>query len=264
MIFVLVFVLCGSFGVVTFLLAKRSEGVTPTESPVSQDAAERQNTKSTAAPTRAASQRPTVNDLFMTDFPLLSSNGKAEALSATSTNKAVSIEFRVWYDLETNAKFVSIYVPFSPATFEVLKAVAEGHNDILKSRIQSITAPANPADATRMMLALRDGAFVGITFKNPRDSSIVNPLDFISTGKIYLYYEYDLSLGQLGALEDLFQSKGLSPQFRNLDYASICWKQIEHDGKPVPKVEDVVARTAEFTDDNHSTPKNSSPLGRFD
>lgn len=209
--------------------------------------------KSTSALTRGSSTRPTVHDLFLTDFPLLSRNGKAEAVSATSTNKAVPIEFRVWYDLEANAKFVSIYVPFSPATFEALKSVAEGHKDILNAKIQSITAPANPADATRMILKLRDSAFVGITFKNPHDSSVVNPLDFISTGKIYLYYEYELSISQLGSLENLFQSNGLSPQFRSWDYADLCWKQIEHEGKPAPKVEDVVARTAEFTDSKPSS-----------
>ena len=145
--------------------------------------------------------------------------------------------------------------------------MAEAHNGILKAPIQSITAPAHPADAARMILAAKDNAFVGITFKNPRDSSIVNPLDFISSGKIYLYYEYDLSLDQLGSLESLFQSKGLSPQFRNFDYASICWSQIERDGKPAPKVEDVLARTVQFTQDNHSigTESNkSSQSGRFD
>ena len=223
---------------IVFLPSKKSA----TESPMA------------AATATSTVKRVTIHDLFVTDFSLLSSNGEAETFPAASTGeKAVStIEFKVWYDLESNAKFVSIYVPFSPDTFETLKAVAEQYNDILRARIQSITAPANPADATRMILAMRDSAFIGITFKNPGDSSTVNPLDFVSTGRIYLYYEYDLSLSQLGALENLFQSKGLSPQFRNWDYASVRQRQIEHERKPAPKVEDATGRTVQFTQDKSS------------
>ena len=212
------------------------------------------SSKLTPAPTpssetTSAVKRVTIHDLFLTDFPLLSSNGRAEVATSTDAKAELTIEFRTWYDLKSNAKFVSIWVPFSPATFEVLKAVAEQYNDILRARIQSITAPANPADKTRMILAMKDGAFIDITFKTPGDSSIVKPLDFPSTSKVYLYYEYDLSLSQLGALENLFQSKGLSPQFRNWDYT---------EGKPTPNVEDVIARTVEFKLDNQNTGTESN------
>ena len=198
----------------------------------------------TVAISRASVKRATVHDLFITDFPFLSSNGEAEVFPATPADaKAkLTIEFRVWYDLDSNTKFVGIWVPYSPDTFDVMGAVAEQYKNIINARIQSITAPANLPDKTRMNWAIKDGAFLGITLKKPGDSSIVNPLEFPYTGTVYLYYEYDLSLIQLGVLENLFRSKGLLPQFRN-------WDHVE--GKPVPDVKSVIGRTVGFKRDDH-------------
>lgn len=190
--------------------------------------------------------RPSIHDLFLTDFPLLSVNYSAEVGSSDGRGSAVPVEIRVWHDLRSRAKFVGIYVPYTPRTFEVLKAVTDPYAAIKKAPIQSFTAPANTAEATMMELAAKDNVFVGVRFKIPGDSSPIDPLDFPFTGSIYLYYETALSASQIGELETAFRANKLSPQFRGSDYLIIRRNELEKSGRGISPA-DPNSRTVQFT-----------------
>jgi hypothetical protein len=76
-----------------------------------------------------------------------------------------------------------------------------------------------------------------ITSKDPADSLSEKSTDLVFTGKIYIYYEKAMSTEQIAALEKLFTSKKLFPQFRSLDYASVRWLQsIATPPSPIPSM----------------------------
>ncbi len=67
------------------------------------------------------------------------------------------------------------------------------------------------------------------SMKYPADLTSVSLTDLVSTGRVYIYFEDELTLGQLGLLEDIYKTKHLSPQFRGAAYASS--RQIEIENK---------------------------------
>jgi hypothetical protein len=193
----------------------------------------------------ATSFRAKVRDLFLTDFPFFSTNYVAEIGGASGTVQMPELEIRVWYDLTSRAKFAGVYIPYSPHTFRIIEAIADLQSIISGARVQSITAPADRSDATRMDLVLKDSEFSKVSFKAPGDSSPVYPFEFPFTGSVYIYYEFELSASEVGALETAFKSKSLAPQFRGHDYVTLRHIEIARIGV-VPSPKDVVARTVSF------------------
>jgi hypothetical protein len=66
---------------------------------------------------------------------------------------------------------------------------------------------------------------VYIEAKDPADSESTAVKELIFTGRIYLYYEKEMSIAQRGWLESLFKSNGASVVFRGPDYPTTRWLQ---------------------------------------
>ena len=151
----------------------------------------------TAAPTRDEPQ--TLHNLFSHDFPYLALGSSAEIRD--SKGAVIStIEYKVWQDPATNSKFLSVYVPKSSDTFGICHSIADRYEAFF-DKFQS--------------LEVKQG--------NAVDLSNSDSSDLVFTGKIYIYYEDELSLGQLGQLDDYYKSKHLTAQFRGMAYSISLW-----------------------------------------
>ena len=171
---------------------------------------------------------PTIHDLFMNDFSLLSYNGILEAaLDAQHGDGRISgIEYKVWDDFSANSKFISVYVPKTQYLFDVLVALADSCQEKTKTRSRNVTLPSAAYVGKGAALSvINNSLHIEVKFKNPGDTSWVNDSELKFSGRIYLYFEDDLSPFQLGALDEWFRSKSLFPQLRGNDYATAKWLQ---------------------------------------
>lgn len=192
---------------------------------------------------------PTIHDLFLTDFPHFSANFKAEVLPSdgeTDKHPKAEVEFRIWHDLTSRTKIIGLYVPYTLNTFDIIRTLPAIKEELLNHKIQSITAPKDPQDATRMSISARDNEFSGVTFKLPNDMGTIDPFKFPFNGVVYVYYRSDLTISQLGELETLFNRAGFTPIFRGEHYAQGRWRDMKATGRYIDLPVDTKARTVEF------------------
>lgn len=162
-----------------------------------------------AAPTPVPpdpSKIPALYDLYLFDFPRLLNSGRESEFEARGApGEKIRIPFRVHMDFESKSKFISVYVPhsrFDYVAYEVCKRLPELYE-----------------------IYLRDADSILISTRDPADSSSQRSDELVFTGKIFIYHEDEMSLEQLGALEMLFKSKKLLPQFRGPNYVITRWLQ---------------------------------------
>jgi hypothetical protein len=192
---------------------------------------------------------PTIHDLFLTDFPHFSANFKAEVLPSdgeTDKHPKAEVEFRIWHDLTSRTKIIGLYVPVTLNTFEIIRIFPAFKEKLLNHKVQSITAPKDPQDATTMSILARDNEFLGVRFKLPNDMGPIDPFKFPFNGTVYVYYSLDLTISQLGELETLYKRAGFMPVFRGEDYVQGRWRDMKATGHYIDLPVDPKARTAEF------------------
>jgi len=144
-----------------------------------------------------------IYDLFTSDFSRLGDIQSDLTLHHKDGSKLEGVKALWFQDFESRSEFVSIYVPSGLDTYEVCRSIPGVFNKILNIFHSSmVTEQKDPADSHREKSA-----------------------ELVFTGKVYIYYEGDLSHEQIGVLESIFKSKNLSPQFRGKDYATVRWLQ---------------------------------------
>lgn len=153
---------------------------------------------------------PTLRKLFDTDFDNFAKfnhDGELHAKSEDGNIIKIKIAYSVYMDFASKSRFIGIYIASSPATYHACKELPTFYHEILEEA---------------------DGIEVNV--QKPGDSSTEHSKELTFTGKIYVYYEDDLTLEQLGSLEALFKSKNLLPQFRGQRYATTLWlsRKAEH------------------------------------
>jgi hypothetical protein len=192
---------------------------------------------------------PTIHDLFLADFPHFSANFKAEVLPSdgeTDKHPKAEVEIRIWHDLTSRTKIIGLYVPITLNTFDIIRIFPAFKEELLNHKVQSITAPKDPQDVTRMSILVRDNEFLGVTFKLPNDMGSIDPFKFPFHGTVYVYYSFDLTISQLGELETLFKRGGFTPIFRGEHYVQGRWRDMKATGHYIDLPVDTKARTVEF------------------
>ena len=157
-------------------------------------------------------------------FRFLTSDGE------TDKHPKAKVEFRIWHDLTSRTKMIGLYVPIALNTFEIIRTFPAFKEKLLKHKVQSITAPKDPQDATTMSILMRDNEFLGVTFKHPNDMGPIDPFKFPFNGTVYVYYSFDLTISQLGELETLYKRAGFTPIFRGEDYVQGRWQDMKATG----------------------------------
>jgi hypothetical protein len=151
-----------------------------------------------SSPTVPASDlAPNLHQQYLTDY-------KGMKLSSDKTFQSGTAKFtinvQVNLDYESKSKFLSIYIPRVPSTYDVCRLLPELVKTFLTD-VETVTA----------------------TSKMPGDPTESSSQDMIFTGAVYIYYEDHLTLEQLGSLESLFKAEHLFVHFRGTDYATSMW-----------------------------------------
>ncbi len=173
---------------------------------------------------RVGATSPSIHDYFVTDFqlPALFGTGAfGSPASATSPAKpSVNVEYRHWFDADSHASFLAMYIPSAPQTFEMLKNLVEteGYKEFLKARSGKLQLPGVPKKGEQVYVEPgNDGNVARIVIKRPADA-FIEALEMKFSGAIYLYLDDRLTPYEVGLLDVLYRTKGLFPQFRGPDY----------------------------------------------
>ncbi len=194
---------------VTRALSAAETFTNPTATPVPSASSAREKKAETSKNTHAESGKmKSVHDLFMTESKYLTVGGDTAfevANSETKESVTISISIKLHLDFLTNSKFLSVYVPSSPKSFEFCR----GLPDVYESLMSQAVRPSEE-----------------FILKGPSEMP-VSSKGLVFTGQLLIYHEDEYSLRQLAELEEAFKRRNLFPQFRGLEYATTRWLQEE-------------------------------------
>jgi len=146
-------------------------------------------------------QFKTLRQLFDTDFG--NTFRHSADVTITDSDKKTGKELyhttirRTSYlDFPAKASYLGIYIPATPATGEICRYVADNAKNILDDMLKE----------------------VAVNFRGQAENRSTNLNDLTFTGRVYIYTEWELTTAQKANLEEYFQVKGLSVEFRSLDY----------------------------------------------
>ena len=134
----------------------------------------------------------TILSLFNSDFENLMKY-KQEAFMLLPNGEKINFIAREYFDFESQAKFIGIYIPNNKNTFEFLKNLPCEYKKI---------------GSTGKILA---------EFSSPGIQP-VNTKELKFSGRVFIYHESHLFEPQKRELYALYEKQGLSPQFRGIDY----------------------------------------------
>ena len=144
--------------------------------------------------------------LFETDFPqYLNVQSDITLGHADGTHQHV-IPMRLYVNFDDQSEFLAFFIPRQTEkdeAFQLSAAAIVNH----KAAIESVKKN------------------VQVSGRMPGDTSKTDSQDLTFTGRIYIYYEDDLSLGELAALDQLSKQNGVAPQFRGHDYLVLHWNE---------------------------------------
>ncbi len=146
---------------------------------------------------------PSLKDLFETDWSDLTAYYSITTLGMIADGKPtedVTLAWRLNGDFGAKSKFLAVWLDHKLPPLTALNVcvwIANNYEDFINTT----------------------NAEVDICGQWPTDSSATHLRDMVFSGRIFVYYgHFDLSQEQKGSLEVLFKQKGLSIQFRTMDY----------------------------------------------
>jgi hypothetical protein len=146
----------------------------------------------------------TLEQLFKADFErTLRTSSELTVGSPEDATIADKVLIQIYNDMDTGTYFVGFYVPASPRTADIIGYLADGY--------------LSPT------LQLRQG--VEITSRDPADTTPLKFSEFNFSRRVYVYYEADLSIQDIAALDTLYRSKNLILQLRGRQYQTTRWLQ---------------------------------------
>ena len=110
--------------------------------------------------------------------------------------KVVSIVERKIFDFDANSYFHAVYIPKTQWTIKICKELAANYKELLRLPIKNFSR------------------------NNSGDISLTSEDNMVFTGMMYIYYNDDLSLDQLGDLYKTYEKMNLSVRFRGWEYLS--------------------------------------------
>jgi hypothetical protein len=110
------------------------------------------------------------------------------------------IKSALFRDSLARTMFMAFYIPHSPRTFDIIMALSDNYKDIMH-------------DMTSQLII--NGKFPG--------SSVVTQDELTFTGRIFIYYEDDLSLQERAAADSIYKAKKLGIQFRGVEEMMAKW-----------------------------------------
>jgi hypothetical protein len=137
--------------------------------------------------------KKTLLDLFNNDFNYLL-RSSSDINWAKPGNDKVIIKSQVYLDFQSQTMFLGFYIPYSPQTYEICAALTDYYGTVIedqkKLEVKTWAPGTQPVDSSELRFS----------------------------GRIFLYHEYFLREEQKRELFSLYKSKGVSLQFRDLEY----------------------------------------------
>ena len=155
-----------------------------------------------ANPTQSFYPTPlTLRQMFDTDFNVSS---VTEDVTFTLTNKrTLHFSARLFFDFDANSQFIAFYIPFGSDAYTTCSLLPSKLPDIITSVERRLK----------------------IAEKIPGETAATWSHQMKFSGRVFVYYEDDLSLKQLSELEDRFEHSGESVEFRGQDYLVLHWNE---------------------------------------
>jgi hypothetical protein len=144
----------------------------------------------------------TVLELFKTDFPNLMKN-RVETTATHPDGTTDVIQSQIYFDIQAKSEFYSFYIPITPRAYGIMAGLAATYKKPISDLKKGLTVVA----------------------RDPADSSATSIGDLTFSGRIYLYFDQEFSVEQLGSLEALYKQQNISVQFRGTPYAMTRWLQ---------------------------------------
>jgi hypothetical protein len=182
----------------------------------------------------AATRLLTLKDLFDTDFTSGSFYNEISLTYGDGTKRL--IPYRVVTDFPARIKYLALYVPDSPVAFAQCQFLAA-----------NLQMPFDAIDKS-----------VEMEMYDPSGMSRTTSKDLIFTGRVFLYYESNFSLGELAALEALFTEHKAAVEFRGHSYLVLHW----HENRVLPSdppSTDPAKKITQFTIPTTTQPAASRP-----
>jgi hypothetical protein len=141
----------------------------------------------------------TLKDLYHSDFETIfkiNSDYVIEAKNGGNPEELITINAQLYEDFVSQTTFAGFYIPNTPFTYDICKHLADNY---------------------KMALDLRKSQQIEFSMPGLQP---VNSSELKFSGRIFIYHEYPLLEEQRRTLFSLYQTKNLSPQFRDYKYAA--------------------------------------------
>src|SRR5438034_3660112 len=110
---------------------------------------------------------PTLHELYTNDFPSAFGFARDEQFTSLDDSKKAMANVKANLDINAKTKFLCVYIPSSPLTYDVCLYVANHYDELMTKEIGGLKLEAlDPADSVR-----------------ERSD------DLVSTRRTYIYYE---------------------------------------------------------------------------
>ncbi|HLL72316.1 MAG TPA: hypothetical protein VK363_12820 [Pyrinomonadaceae bacterium] len=168
-----------------------------------------QTAKSAPPPTLTAASSPTpleppktLHDYFITDFNQWLNADYVVPINLIDTQTSsitpvTIVKTKLCLDFDANNKFLVFYIPNNPDTYNVCIALANQYKEIV---------------------AMPDKVGL-VESRNPGDARKISSKELTFSGRVFIYHEQTLLQDELDKLVPIYKQKGLSPQFRGIEYA---------------------------------------------
>jgi hypothetical protein len=146
----------------------------------------------------------TMRNLFDTDFKPMHIT---QDVNVHHVSPAPDVTFTLTYqlilDFDARTEYIAVYIPRNVDTVLASKSVAQGYQNVIDQLNQRVKA------WTRIPGETADTATSDLTF----------------SGRIYIYYENDMPLQQMAALEQFFNDRKLAVEFRGPTFLTLHWNE---------------------------------------
>jgi hypothetical protein len=140
----------------------------------------------------------TLKNLFDTDFPQMHLTQDFK-FTSRNTGSDYPITYQLIWDFDAKTEFLAVFIPRTTDAFIAAKAVAMGYQGMIDLLDERVKASASA----------------------PGESAATQSTDLTFSGRIFVYYEGDLTLQQMASLEQLFTERKLAVEFRGLNYQAL-------------------------------------------
>jgi hypothetical protein len=173
---------------------------------------------------------PTVHDLFAKDFSklLAFSDTYAANFGYSGALKFANIECLVLLDIDSNSKFLALYVPNVDNAFELIRSLPGQCETFVGDQKKHVRLPdAKKWAGVQLEITNMGPESAKVVVRRPGEPSATTVANLMYSHVVYIYFDDSLSLDQLATIEGAFKANGLTVKLRGQDWATTSWLKMK-------------------------------------